>query len=67
MLYTIYILITKQSISERTHTWYYTQVTVVSTQTQTQNIDWHVGKVSCQWPFTNIYIHRIWPATKQKF
>ena len=24
-------------------------------KSQTQNIYWHVGKVNCQWPFTNIY------------
>jgi len=24
------------------------------TQTQTQTIYWHVGKVNCQWPCTNI-------------
>jgi len=23
-------------------------------QTQTQNMYWHVGKVDCQWPCTNI-------------
>ena len=26
----------------------------IQTQTQTQNIYWHVGKVNCQWPCTNI-------------
>ena len=34
------------------------ECTFLPTQTQTQNM-------YCQWPFTNKYIHRIWPVTNK--